>query len=190
MQFQIEAIRTASKAIENHLDLCAREFHRQIRAVKQCRTAIDGLEGKGKAPVKVFRMLERQEQLMERLDKVMDVMSNEYQPEVGEVEKKWFDELETLKGRPESLAAKAKAVSRAAWTSSNLQIQEQLEALRPALEAAKPDLKAIPDDYGEKQIRPLQSAVAQRSEEITRLMRKMESLSVRMDMKLEERGDQ
>ena len=100
IQSQIQAIRTASKAIENHLDLCAKEFHRQIRAVKQCQTGIQGLRD-NKAPVKIFRMLERQEKLAERLDKVLGAMSSEYQPELAEVERKWLDELERLKEKVE-----------------------------------------------------------------------------------------
>ena len=71
------------------------------------------------------------------------------------------------------------------------QIQKSLDELTPALTPLDAEeiqaVKASAEEYGTKQIEPLESALAQRSEEIRRLMRKMESLSVRMDMTLEER---
>ena len=78
--------------------------------------------------------------------------------------------------------------------SADVQIQEQLDALKPALDVAAAEIVAdgerpnvSAEEYGAKQIKPLEIALAQRSEEIRRLMRKMETLSVRMDMTLEER---
>jgi len=114
IQSQIQSIRSASKIIENHLDLCAKEFHRQIRAVKQCRAGVEELR-EDQTSVKIRNMLERQERLAARLDTAVGVMSTEHQPQVGEVERKWFDELERLRYRIDgkvenSLAAQTREV--------------------------------------------------------------------------------
>lgn len=93
-----QAVRAASQAIENRLDLENQELQRQIRPVKECSSAIAELR-KSQTKMRAQEMMEKQGKLGERLDKVLVAMSAEYRPQIGEVERKWFDELERLKAR-------------------------------------------------------------------------------------------
>lgn len=191
IQTRIHAIRQASKAIENHLDLCAKEFSRQIRLVKQCRDGVDGLQDV-KAPARLARMLDRQTDLAERLERVVAAISAEYGPEIGEAEKRWFDELDKLKLTVMGSSIQAGLAQRAQVVSGHLEgkreanekAREQLRAL--AQPKAGQSVPAPTSSSGSEhttereQIQPLQYALKQRGEEIKRLTSKVEGLSIQL----------
>jgi len=116
LQAWTQQIRAASQALENHLDLCAKEFQRQIRVMKQCQGGYERIRD-NKNQVRVAKLLEKQGHMAGRLDKVLAALGGHYRPEVGEVERKWFQEIERMRetvgsaGRGEGLAGRADAVS-------------------------------------------------------------------------------
>ena len=66
-------------------------------------------------------------------------------------------------------------------------MQEQLKSLKPAISyhaRYNADQNELVD---EKEVAPLGQALQERSEEIRRLLRRMDALSVRMDVAMEER---
>jgi len=116
LQSWTQQIRAASQALENHLDMCAKEFQRQIRVTKQCQGGHERIRD-NKNQVRAAKLLERQGDMARRLDKVLAKLGGQYRPEVGEVERKWFEEVERLRravgseGGDEGLAGRADAVS-------------------------------------------------------------------------------
>ena len=98
LQSRTRAVRAASQVVENHLNLCVQEFQRQLRVLKECRYRIEGLRD-SKAIAKAHRMLDTQLEMGGRWDKVLVAMAAEYRPEVGEVERRWFEELDRLRIR-------------------------------------------------------------------------------------------
>ena len=98
VQARTQAIRAASQAIESRLDLQVREFQRQLRLVKECSSRIAELKN-GSMRIHAEKLLDDQSQLGDRLDRVLVAMSGEYKPQIGEAERRWFDELERLKAR-------------------------------------------------------------------------------------------
>lgn len=98
IQARIQAIRAASQAIENRLDLEVQEFQRQLQLLKDCSNRTSELK-QSQTKARAQEMVETQGRLAERLDKVLTAMSAEYRPQIGEMEKKWFDELERLRAR-------------------------------------------------------------------------------------------
>jgi nucleoporin NUP82 len=95
---RIEAVRLASQAVEHRLDLQLSEFKRQIALLTECRSRIKALQDR--VPLKrAETLLVNQMELADRLDRVLSSMTEEYRPKVGEVERKWFGELERLSQR-------------------------------------------------------------------------------------------
>ena len=118
IQARTQAIRTASQVVENRLDLEIQEFQRQLKLLKECSSRISDLKNSFDRS-RGDKVVEKHKQLGERLDKVLIVMTAEYRPQIGEAERKWFDEVERLKQRIRSssatrvygLASKAQVVS-------------------------------------------------------------------------------
>ena len=98
VQGRAQAIRAASQAVENRLDLEVQEFRRQLKLLNDCSSRISDLR-RSETRARAERLMESQTVLGERLDKVLVAMAAEYRPQIGEVERKWFDELERLRIR-------------------------------------------------------------------------------------------
>jgi nucleoporin NUP82 len=98
LQNRLAAIRSASQAIEHRVDIQIREFQRQLELLKKSSATIKALKNDDTAE-RAEKMLEKQDKLAERMDRVVAALSADYRPEIGEVEKKWFDELEKLRTR-------------------------------------------------------------------------------------------
>lgn len=62
------------------------------------------------------------------------------------------------------------------------QLREQLNAIRPSLaQSGLMTSESAEKGYGEKQLRPLEDALSVRSDEIRRLLRRLEGLGSRID---------
>lgn len=170
-----ESVRTASAAVENRLDLQVAEYARQLKLLRDSSEIIQTIVSDTKSNAeKIESMSEAQAALVERLDAVLNAMLAEYRPQIGEVERKWFDELErvrqTVSGgrRAPGLAHRAKV------------LKERLEVVRSQAKTAESN-GAAAEEYGRRQLRPLQAALGARSDELARMLRKMESLSVKVE---------
>ena len=119
LQERAQAIRSASGALENHLDLCIQESQRQIRALKECRDNIDAMRDSKSGP-RVVRLLDKQVVTAKKLDQVVESMVEKFKPEVGDAEQKWFDELGRLSAKvrhgQSSMVNRASSVSHTRWT--------------------------------------------------------------------------
>jgi nucleoporin NUP82 len=196
VQARTRAIRAASQAIENRIDLELQELQRQLKLLKDCSTRITQLR-KSTTRERTERMLDTQGVLGERLDKVSVAMWEEYRPQIGEAERKWFDELDRLKSRVrgggnqhgKGLAGREQLVGqgpslRYCQLMTREKLQEQLAAIKPVVKSLRnPDEEsdAVNGEYGSKQIRPLEIALSARSDEIRKLLRRMETLTFRVD---------
>ena len=98
IQKQTQAVRAASQDIEHRLDLEIEEFQRQLRLLQECSHHIAEIK-KSRTRGRAEKLAEAQAKLGQRMDRILAAMSAEYKPEIGELERKWFDELERLKGR-------------------------------------------------------------------------------------------
>lgn len=98
LQNRLAAIRSASQAIEHRVNIQIREFQRQVELLKQSSATIKALKNDDTAE-RAEKILEKQDKLAERMDRVVAALSADYRPEIGEVEKRWFDELEKLRTR-------------------------------------------------------------------------------------------
>ncbi|WRT69531.1 uncharacterized protein IL334_006518 [Kwoniella shivajii] len=175
-----QAIRSASQSIENRLDLEVQELQRQIKLLRDCQDKVASLK-KNIAISRAEELLDKQDRLASRLDGIVVKLSEEFRPEVGEMERKWFDELERLKVRVRGGGVVSKG--RALTTKTQI-LKEQLAAVKPVLlesqtrqEEEEPQSKM----YGSKQLKPLEAALSARSEELRRLIRRMEMLDMRVD---------
>ena len=98
IQARIGAVRAASQALESHLDLCVKEFQRQMKMIQ---ASYDGLEQlrDTKIPVRTLQLLDKQSDLAKRLDKLLSGLVKHYGPKAGEAERQWLRELEELKAK-------------------------------------------------------------------------------------------
>lgn len=175
-----EAVRSASSAVERRLDLDIREMTRQLKELSDSSSGIDQIRTRASANAeRAHTMATYQVTLSRRLDAILSAMLSEYRPQIGDVERKWFDELERLRVRvsggagrraPQGLAHKAQV------------LKEQLAVVKPLAEKAQAEAEANPSQaYGSKQLRPLETALSQRSDELARMMRRMEALTVKVE---------
>nr|XP_019043367.1 hypothetical protein I302_07943 [Kwoniella bestiolae CBS 10118]OCF22297.1 hypothetical protein I302_07943 [Kwoniella bestiolae CBS 10118] len=164
-----QAIRSGSQNIENRLDLQVRELQRQIKLLKESQAKISTLK-KNSAISRAEELLEKQESLGEKLDGLVGRLTEEFKPELGEQEKKWFEELDRLRVRVRGGSGVLK---------------EQLAALRPILAEShihqREEQTQQNQSYGSKQLKPLEAALSARSEELRRLIRRMEMLDMRVE---------
>lgn len=169
-----ESLRVASALVERRLDLQVAEYSRQLKLLREAAATTDDIRTRAKSTAeRAESMAAAQTTLVERLDSVLNAMLAEYRPQIGEVERKWFDELERVRQR----VAGARRMPGLAHRAKIL--QEQLDVVRPL---ARTDADVAAEEYGQKQLRPLQAALGARSEELARMLRKMEAL----DFKVEE----
>ncbi|KAK8849523.1 hypothetical protein IAR55_004857 [Kwoniella newhampshirensis] len=182
VQKRTEAVRNASETVENRLDLQIQELQRQIKLLRECQEDIQQLR-QSRTLSRAEEMLRKQDDLSDQLDGVLSSMTAEYKPQVGEVERKWFEELERLRMR-----VRGGGVVRGKGLATRAQIlNEQLAAVKKVLSEARstrkePPSSPAPSTYGSKQLKPLEAALSARSEELRRLIRRMEMLDMRLEV--------
>jgi hypothetical protein len=66
------------------------------------------------------------------------------------------------------------------------QVQEQLKSLKPAL-SYQARFDSNEEGLGENEVLPLGNALQKRSEQIKKLLRRLDALNVRMDVAMDER---
>lgn len=165
-----EAIRSASAKVEARVELQAQEYARQLALLRESQSALESIQDSSDAQVeRTARLVDAQASLSARLDAVLNAMLAEYRPQIGEVERKWFDELERIKAR----IAGRKGIAHRAKI-----LHEQLDVVRPMAQRRKEQHEAA---YGHRQLRPLEQAIGERSDELARIMRRMDALSVRVE---------
>ncbi|WWC95514.1 hypothetical protein V866_002379 [Kwoniella sp. B9012] len=181
-----QAIRSGSQSIENRLDLQVKELQRQIKLLKDSQAKVSNLK-KNTSISRAEELLAKQEQLGNKLDGLVGRLTEEFKPELGEQEKKWFEELERLKVR---VRGGSGVVSKGKSLNTKTQIlKEQLSAIKPLLAELQTHKKEDPlsqqqhiQHYGSKQLKPLKAALSARSEELRRLIRRMEMLDTRVEL--------
>ncbi|WWD04287.1 hypothetical protein V865_002356 [Kwoniella europaea PYCC6329] len=180
-----QSIRNGSQNIENRLDLQVKELQRQIKLLKDSQAKISNLK-KNTSISRAEELLAKQEQLSNKLDALVGRLTEEFKPELGEQEKKWFEEIEKLKVRVRGgsgMVSKGKSLN----TKSQI-LKEQLLAIKPLLAELQThqtevhSAQQLPNlNYGSKQLKPLEAALSARSEELRRLIRRMEMLHTRVE---------
>lgn len=165
-----EQIRTASAKVEARVDLQAQEYARQLSLLRESQAALAAIQADtDKQADRTEELVEQQAALSARLDAVLNAMLAEFRPQIGEVERKWFDELERISTRingRKGIAHRAKI------------LKEQLDVVRPMAQRIKEQHEAA---YGHRQLRPLEQALSERSDELARIKRRMEALSLRVE---------
>jgi nucleoporin NUP82 len=183
-----EAIRAASQKVENRLDLQVREYQRQIKLLKSTRGEMKGLS-RDDGSERVAAIATKQRELGERLDRVLSsAMASHKGPDVSESERKWFDELEKLHGKVGSLSTRFSQVSNFPSTSikSDVQMSQQVEKAKSGPRSAPKPVEPL---KSEADIKPIKTQVEAESEEIRKMLRKMDRLSVRVEAAMIEGED-
>ncbi|KAK4686952.1 nucleoporin NUP82, partial [Tremellales sp. Uapishka_1] len=171
---RISSIRKSSQLVQHRLDIQISEYQRQVKMLTESSRKIRDVRDVNRDTTdRAERLLDEQEKLMGRLERVIAVMTAEYKPEVGPVERRWFEELERLKLRV--AGGKRSMMSRAAV------LKEQLDVVRPYVGEGIAEVDEGAGNYGSKQLRPLEMALSARSTEIKRLMGKMEALNIKVE---------
>lgn len=174
-----EAVRNASARVELRVDLQVQEYTRQLKLLRETSSALGAIQDATDAQAeRTEALVEAQSSLAARLDAVLNAMLAEYRPQIGEVERKWFDELERIK---------AKIGGRKGIAHRSRILQEQLDVVRPLAQRSRQEHEAA---YGSRQLRPLQQALGERSDELARLMRRLDALSVKVDDVGDVEGDE
>ncbi|WVQ84377.1 hypothetical protein IAT38_006529 [Cryptococcus sp. DSM 104549] len=182
-QFQkrIQSVCSASQTVEARLDLQVKELQRQVTTLMDSRKTVQTLQESGEGTLaRVEALIEKQEKIGKRLEGVLGNMALEYRPEIGEVEKRWFEELERLRVRVRG----GVGIGKEKVLANRVQVlKEQIAALQPLLAELKSSTADAPASpaYGSKQLKPMEAAVSARSEEIRRLIKKLEVLDMRVD---------
>ncbi|ODO09974.1 hypothetical protein I350_02198 [Cryptococcus amylolentus CBS 6273] len=178
IQSRVQLVRSASQTVENRLDLQIQELARHAKLIAQCRADVTSLTS-GETLERANKLLQRQESIQKRVEKVLGDLSvgRQQDGELGEGEKKWFDELDRLDfkvnggppGSGEVLAEKAQL------------LRNQLSALAPIInEAKRREIERRPA-YSAKQIKPMEAALTARSEELKRLIKRMDDLEIKVE---------
>ena len=118
---QIDAVKYANAMAEAQVQIQTGEFHRQVRQVQQILVMLETSRKKRCAAWKerVERVRKTQDELLERLDRMLRVYMRRVAPELSEQETKWFEELKRMKAEvlgqgkydEQSLRARTKLVS-------------------------------------------------------------------------------
>lgn len=166
------AVEEASARVEARLDLQVKEYARQLVVLRAAAASVSALRSAAARNVeRAESALGAQQSLGDRLDAVLTALMAEHRPQIGAVERRWFDELERVKTRVSGARGSPGFAARAQV------LKEQLGVVRPLVKTA--DEQA--EEYGVRQLRPLKAALGSRGDELARLMRKMDALSVRVD---------
>lgn len=122
LQSRSQGVAAVSQSIEHRLDVQVREYQRQIRLLTDASGRIREME-KLSATSRIEKCLKTQEELGGRLDTLLGRMAQDHRPQIGDVERKWFSELERLKARVKGhtgLASRAQVVCRSSHLYSLL----------------------------------------------------------------------
>ncbi|WVQ73284.1 hypothetical protein IAR50_002852 [Cryptococcus sp. DSM 104548] len=178
IQARMQLVRSASQAVENRLDLQIQELARHAKLIAQCRADVSSLTG-GETLDRADKLLQRQENIQKRVEKVLGDLSvgRQQDGELGVGERRWFSELDRMDfrvnggppGGEEVLAEKAQL------------LRDQLTALMPIINEAKRREIASRPAYSAKQIKPMEAALTARSEELKRLIKRMEDLELKVE---------
>ncbi|OWZ47967.1 hypothetical protein C356_02682 [Cryptococcus neoformans c45] len=173
---QAQRIRTASQTVENRLDLQTQELQRHARQLAECRQDVSSLQ-KSETLGRIESLIRRQEGIQKRVEKMLGDMALEYKPHVGDGERKWFKELEEMEMKLSGDSENAKN----SLTDKVQSLQNQLASLLPVVSKAHQKESAAASTLAPKQIKPLEAALGARSEELKRLLNKVEALDIRLD---------
>lgn len=198
-----EAIRAASQTIENRLDLQVKEYQRQLKLLKSARSDMKDVTPREDNSDRIERITKHQRSLADRLDKVVSsAMANHSGPDLSESERKYVKELEESRTHITSLLRKFEKVStsilylilsagRGELVLIYVQVRQDVQRTKSAI--LEPDSTANNpkrDTNNEKaDVTKLQSQVNAESDEIRRMMRKMDRLSVRVEAAMIEGED-
>jgi hypothetical protein len=131
---------------------------------------------------RVSAIASKQRELGERLDRVLSsAMASHKGPDVSESERKWFDELERLHGKVGSLSTRFNQVSNSSSSPSikpDVQMSQQVEKAKSGPKSAPKPVEPL---KSEADIKPIKTQVEAESEEIRKMLRKMDRLSVRVE---------
>lgn len=189
---QAQRIRAASQTVENRLDLQVQELQLHARLLAQCRQDVSDLQ-KSETLDRIESLIRRQEGIQKRVEKMLAILALGYKPLVGYGERRLFKELEEMAMKlngdsekaEETLTDKAQSVSRVFFglvkISDAAQLQNQLALLLPAVSKAHQMESAAAATLAPKQIKPLKAALGARSEELKRLLNKIEALDISLD---------
>lgn len=167
-----DAIASASARVEARLDLQVAEYARQLSVLRRAAASVASLRAAGaRNAQRAERVLATQAALGNRLDGVLTALMAEHRPQIGTVERRWFDELERVRTRVHGARGSPGLAARAQV------LKEQLGVVKPLV---KPQAQNS-EEYGARQLRPLQAALGSRGDELARMMRKMDALSVRVE---------
>lgn len=149
LRAQIDSVKYANAMAEAQVQIQNSEFHRQVRQVQQILMMLELSRTRRCSAWKerVERVRKTQDELLERLDRMLRVYMRNVAPELSEQETKWFEELKRMKaevlgqGRydEQSLRARTKDVS---WVSpqtpcrrlfNSLQLRREYDRIMPSL---------------------------------------------------------
>jgi nucleoporin NUP82 len=172
------AIGKASADTEARLDLALTEYRRQLGVLRAASQGITDVRSRAAANAeRTASMAAAQAALGARLDAVLAALLAEYRPEIGAVERAWFDELERLRARIQGSGGLGRRPAPGMAQRSQV-LREQLAVVTPL---AKGLNKGDEDgQYGNRQLKPLRAALDGRSDELARMMRRVEALSIRV----------
>ncbi|ORX37896.1 hypothetical protein BD324DRAFT_578902 [Kockovaella imperatae] len=165
LQEQTRALQVASQALEERFDLCVKESLRQLQQLKNCRDDVEKLKD-SKASPRVVKMLDTQSDLSTRLEKVLRSLADEQRATSLEGDRQWAEGLISIKAR---------------LGTAEDGLEDRFDKLRDEFRRVKAELDVTsspPKDSEDAE--KLDIDIKQTSEEIRRLMRKMEGLSLRV----------
>ncbi|WVN89902.1 uncharacterized protein L203_105132 [Cryptococcus depauperatus CBS 7841] len=177
-----EVICSASQSLESRLDLQIQELERHVALLQNCRQDILALQ-ESNILSRVEKLLQKQNDIQQKLDKIVGDIASRHQAEVGAAEKRWFEELNDLESR---IKGTGFAVATGQENSESLIdkaqiLHQQLVELLPLLSEIKKEKTSPLPRHAVAKIKPLQAALNARSEEIKRLNKKMEELTVKVE---------
>ncbi|KIR68697.1 hypothetical protein I314_01120 [Cryptococcus bacillisporus CA1873] len=173
---QAQRIRAASQTVENRLDLQVQELQLHARLLAQCRQDVSDLQ-KSETLDRIESLIRRQESIQKRVEKMLAILALEYKPFVGYGERRWFKELEEMEMKLNGDSEKVEET----LTDKAQSFQNQLALLLPAVSKAYQRESAAVATLAPKQIKPLKAALGARSEELKRLLNKIEALDISLD---------
>jgi hypothetical protein len=109
-------------------------------------------------------------------------MASHKGPDVSESERKWFEELEKLHTQVGGLSTRFSQVSTielVSRTSLTMQMSQQVNKAKSEPKSTSKPVET--PKRGEADIKPIKSQVEAESEEIRKMLRKMDRLSVRVE---------
>lgn len=198
-----EAIRAASQTIENRLDLQVKEYQRQLKLLKSARYEMKDVISKEDSSDRIDRITKHQRSLADRLDKVVSTaMASHTGPELSESERKYLRELEESRTHISNLVTKFEKVSYhispSHWPGPEdfeadwYQVRQNVQRTKSELAQLNTTQKVVSDATNpppDVDVKKIQSQVNAESDEIRKMLRKMDRLSVRVEAAMIEGED-